>query len=415
MATTNENNNSTRRKALLIYGLIACSAIILILLSDPLSNNASESKESRSKPAIAVILTPVQQQPIAIQTKIKGTVLPKQTIVIRPQMSAIIKSVHIKEGQFVKRGDKLFSLDNRDRQANLAKSNAQLAKTRAELAIAKRNYRRQQELFQKNFISQATLDAAKNQVELLQNQLKFDQAAIQADRVDLSYSDIYAPISGRTGSIPFFPGSLVNPETSQLVSIMQLDPIQVSFVLPESELSFFQPSLVRDQINTFVQWNSFGEERRAGKIVFVDNSVDTASGTIQLKAEFANEDSKLWPGMFVEVLLIKQTIPDAVWIPVQAIQSGPAGQFVFGVDDSATAIMQPITVKFIQDGRAIIDGVRPGYCVVVEGAQSLRSGSLISEQSIIQPSDKTCKRIERTQSSSSGFIRATEMQQFLSF
>ncbi len=375
--------------------------IAIIILSKQHFDRTPKSNETKPKNTVAVILSRVEQQPVAIQIKVKGTVLPKQTIVVRPQLSAVIKSVHIKEGQFVKQGDKLFSFDTRDREANLAKSNAQLSKTKAELAIAQRSYHRQQALFRKNFISQAMLDVARNQVELLQNQLKFDQAAIQADQVSLSYGEIYAPISGRVGSIPFFPGSIVHPEIPQLVSIVQLDPIQVSFALPETELNLLRRPLTSDQIKAVVQFGSSGEETREGKIVFIDNAIDTASGTIQIKAELANADGKLWPGMYVEVVLIKQWIPDAIVIPVQAVQSGPMGHYVFVIDTTDKVIMQPIVVRSIQEGIAIIDGLDPGYCVVVEGAHALRSGSKISENSLTQSNGNICKRIELTESSHS--------------
>lgn len=402
MAEITDNKKDIKRVGRYFFKWVVAGVVIaIILLSQQYFDHSSKSKEVKPKNKVAVVLTRVEQQPVAIQIKVKATVLPKQTIVVRPQLSAVIKSVHIKEGQFVKQGDKLFSFDTRDREANLAKSNAQLSKTKAELAIAQRNYQRQQTLFRKNFISQAMLDVARNQVELLQNQLKFDQAAIQADRVSLSYGEIYAPISGRVGSIPFFPGSLVQPESSQLVSIVQLDPIQVSFVLPESELSLLQRSSTLDQIKAIVQFGPSGEETREGKVVFIDNVIDATSGTIHIKAEFANEDGKLWPGMFVEIILIKQWIPDAIVIPVQAVQSGPVGNYVFVIDATDKAIMQSISVRFIQEGIAIVDGLDFGYCVVVEGAHALRSGSTIGENSLTQPSDKMCKRVAFTDSSRS--------------
>lgn len=396
-------------RRLLSKWIVVVVAIAIVLLSQQYFDHSSKSNEAKPKNKVAVVLTRVEQQPVAIQIKMKATVHPKQTIVVRPQLSAVIKSVHIKEGQLVKQGDKLFSFDTRDREANLAKSKAQLSKTKAELAIAQRNYQRQQALFRKNFISQAMLDVARNQVELLQNQLKFDQAAIQADQVSLSYGEIYAPISGRVGSIPFFAGSLVQPESSQLVSIVQLDPIQVSFALPESELGLLQQSSTLAQIKAIVQFESSGEETREGKVVFVDNTIDPASGTIQIKAELTNADGKLWPGMYVEVVLIKQWIPDAIVVPVQAVQSGPMGHYVFMIDTTDKAIMQPISVRFIQEGIAIVDGLDFGYCIVVEGAHVLRSGSMIGENSLTQPSDKMCKQVGFTESSRS--TSTVEMQQ----
>lgn len=329
--------------------------------------------------AIPVVTAAVAQHDVPVKFKVKGSVSPLQTVEVHPQVTATIRTVHIKEGQFVRKGERLFTLDTRAAEANLARSIAQLAKTRAELKNAERHFDRQRELFYKNFISQAALDVAENQVDVLRSQLQFDQAGVEADRVTRDYGEIVAPIAGRTGVIQVYPGSLVRPEATTLVSITQIDPIHVSFVLPERELGPLKQAFAKGEVKVVAQLDLPGMQEREGRVVFIDSAVDTASGTIRVKAEFANADTKFWPGMFASVTLISSTLSEVLTVPVQALQSGPHGQFVFMVGEDHQAIPQPVTVRLIQDGVAVVEGVKRGGCVVIEGAQNIRPGSVVSE------------------------------------
>lgn len=333
--------------------------------------------------AISVVTAAIAQRDVPIKFKVKGTVSSIQTVEIRPQIAAMIKTVHIKEGQFVKKGERLFTLDTRAEEANLSKSIAQLAKTRVELQNAQRQFNRQRELFRKNFISQAALDVAENQVELLQNQLSFDQAAVEANRVARDYGEIVAPIAGRTGAIQVYPGSLVRPESSMLVSITQINPIYVNFVLPERELSNLNQAFANREVRVIAQLNLSDHQAREGRIVFIDSAVDSASGTIQIKAEFDNTDGLFWPGMFANVTVISRVLPDVLTVPAQALQSGPQGQFLFVVGEDNKVMPQPINVRLIQEGTAIVEGIKLGQCVVIEGTQNLHSGSMVN-------ADKAC-------------------------
>jgi RND family efflux transporter MFP subunit len=375
------------RTAIMSFLLVALAAGFWFLRApDPAATRIrTETK------AIPVVTAAVAQHDVPVKIKIKGTVSSIQTVEVRPQVSATIKAVHIKEGQFVSKGERLFTLDTRAQEANLAKSTAQLAKTRVELQNAQRNFNRQKELFYKKFISQAALDVAENQVDLLQNQLSFDQAAVQADRVARDYGEIVAPIAGRTGAIQVYPGSLVRPEASMLVSITQIDPIYVSFVLPERELGALKQALARKKVIVSAQLNLPDQQEREGRVVFIDSAVDTASGTIQVKAEFANADGKFWPGMFANVTLISSVLTNALTVPAQALQTGSHGQFLFVVEENNQVIPQPVNVRLIQEGIAVVEGIGLDRCVVIEGAQNLRSGSIVSENRIcrkILPSDQ---------------------------
>jgi len=329
--------------------------------------------------AIQVVSAPVAQADVSVRLTANGTASALQTVEVRPQISATVKAVHIKEGQFVRKGDRLFTLDARTEDANLNKTEAQVVKDRADLANAERNLERQRELFRQKFISQAALDVAQNQVDGLRGQLAVDQASVEASRVARSFDEITAPVAGRTGAIAIYPGSLVQPNGVALVSITQIAPINVSFTLPERELADLQQALAKGAVPVGANSDLPGQPALKGRLVFVDNAVDMASGTIRLKAEFSNADHRLWPGMFVTVALAPRMLAGAFTVPVQAVQTGPEKKFLYVIGEDRKVTALPVNVRLIQDGFAVIEGVAPGVRVVVEGAQNLRPGSVVSE------------------------------------
>ncbi len=342
-------------------------------------SSATDTRIKKEK-SVHVVTAVVKQGNISVRLTANGTISPQQTVAVRPQLSAVIRSVHIKEGQFVQRGERLFTLDARTEDANLSRTEGQLAKSRADLRNAERNFKRQRDLFQQRFISEAALEVAQNQVESLRGQLTVDEATVRATRVARGFSEIVAPISGRTGAISVYQGSLVQSDEA-LVNITQIDPINVSFNLPEREFVPLQEALAKGEVIVNVELDGAARLIRKGRLIFIDNAVDTASGTIGLKAEFPNADSHLWPGMFVKVTLAPRTLSGAFTVPVQAVQSGPERKFLYVIDGSKKVSSLPIDVRLIQDGYAVIEGgsIAPGMRVVVEGAQNLRPGSVITE------------------------------------
>lgn len=339
-----------------------------------------KSKRDRGNSAIHVATALATRSNVAVRLTANGTVTAQQMVAVRPQLSAMIRAVHIREGQFVQKGEKMFTLDARTEDANLSRTEGQLAKSRVDLINAERNLERQRELFRQNFISQAALEVAENQVDGLRALLSVDQATVQANRVTRGFSEITAPIAGRTGAIPVYQGSLVQPNDA-LVSITQIDPINVSFTLPEREFVSLQKALAKGEVPVSVVLDAAGKQTRQGRLIFVDNMVDTASGTIGLKAEFPNADRHLWPGMFVPVMLTPRTLAGVLTVPVQAVQNGPERKFVYVIGKDGKANSLTIEVRLIQDGLAVIEGegVAPGTRVVVEGAQNLRPGSVVTE------------------------------------
>lgn len=329
--------------------------------------------------ATPVVSAPVTRADVAARLGANGTVSAVQSVEVRAQISASVKAVHIREGQPVRKGERLFTLDARTEDANLNRAEAQVVKNSADLVNAERNLERQRELFRQEYVSRAELDAAQNQVDMLRGQVAIDRASLEASRVARGFGEIVAPITGRSGAIAVYPGSLVQPNGAALVNITQIDPINVSFTLPERELADVQQAMALGEVAVTAKLDRPGQPDLAGRLVFIDNAVDTASGTIRLKAEFPNPDNRLWPGMFVTVTLAPRTLDGVLTVPVQAVQTGPEHQFVYVVGGDRKVEALPVNVRLIQDGIAVIEGIAPDARVVVEGAHNLRPGDTVSE------------------------------------
>ncbi|WP_432258738.1 efflux RND transporter periplasmic adaptor subunit [Cupriavidus sp. TMH.W2] len=332
-------------------------------------------------PAVAVVSTvAVQQGDVPLQVSANGNVTALSTVEVRPQVSSTVRTVHIKEGQTVKPGDLLFSLDTRMDEANLAKAQAQLLRDQADLADARRTLARSQELLQRNFISKSAVDTAQAKVDGFAATVRADQAAIEASRVAVSYGAIRATISGRTGVINAFPGSLVLPNSTQpMVIIAQVQPIAVTFSLPERQLGALREALRAGPVQVTALPNDGSKTPVTGKISFVDNTVDPQYGTIRVKAQFNNDEQRLWPGTYANVSAVVQTLKGALSVPPQAVVTGPEGRFVYVVQPDSKVARVPVQVVTTTAAAAVVEGVQPGARVVVEGTQNLRPGALVRE------------------------------------
>ncbi len=330
-------------------------------------------------PAVSVTTVRVQKRDVDVVLEATGTVQSINSVDVRPQISSVITKVHIKEGQFVRAGDPLFTLDSRNDEVNVAKAQAQLAKDQAALADAERQLARSQDLFKQNFISQGAIDTNQTLVDSSRAVVAADRAAIAAAQVGLSYTRIVAPTSGRAGAINVYPGSLVQPTGNPLVTITQLDPIAVAFSLPQRNLNDALATL-RGGGGVVTAVLPDSASKREGKLQFVDNVVDQASGTVRVKAEFANKDERLWPGAFVTIRMAVQTLRGASVVPLAAIIQSPRGKIVYAVDAAGKAIPRPVEVVYASGEDATVTGVAPGEKIVVEGRQNLRPGSLVVER-----------------------------------
>ncbi len=333
------------------------------------------AKQPRN-PAQVVKTGLAEKKSIPITIFANGYVTAINTVDVRPQLQNVVRAVHVKEGQEVRAGQLLFTLDERSDSANVEKARAQLDRDRADLAEAEQALKRNQELLAKNFVSQAVVDSARNKAESLQNALRANQAALQSSKITLGFNQIHASISGRIGAISVHPGTLVQPASAPMLTISQLDPIAVSFSLPERELKYIVSTYPKGDAPVKAQ---VAGKERVGKLIFIDNSADPQSGTIRMKAQFANQERQMWPGTYVNVSLVSRTLEDAVVVPAQAVVTGPTEKFVYVVQPGNTVKNQKIEVVAIEGGQAVVSGLAAGARVVVEGSQNLRPGSQVKE------------------------------------
>jgi RND family efflux transporter MFP subunit len=346
-----------------------------------------------------------QQRDVPITVEAAGTVVSLDSVDLRPQVSGTIAEVVVREGQFVRRGDVLFRLDDRADRANLERAKAQLLRDRASLADLERQLARARDLRAQNFIAQSAVDTVLAQVEAQRAAVAADQAAIRAAEVALSYDTIASPLAGRAGAVSVYRGSLVQPSGTPMVTISQIDPIGVSFTLPEAQLGALlaasglqqgKPRAARASAGAASAAGSGvitvslpGDERSrgtgtagddmTGRITFVDNAVDTATGTIRVKGEVPNASHRLWPGQYVTVRMTLRTLANAIVIPQAALIIRGNERSVYVVKPDATVESRNVQPRYNAGEMVAVEGLQPGDKVVVEGQQNLRPGSSVRE------------------------------------
>ena len=361
---------------------IAGAAIIGVALAGWLYFGTSRNQEAKGAGRASttlVVTTKSESRDVPVKIQANGSVTALQSVDFRPQITSTVTTVHIREGQNVRAGELLFSLDSREAEANVKKAAAQVEKDKADLATAKRNHERNTELFQQKFISQSALDTSQNQVDTLTGQLAVDSAAADAAHVARAYTEIRATFVGRAGAISVREGSLVQPGSNALVTITQIDPIAVAFTIPEKELPALQTALAAGKVPVTASVKDGSTPPFKGVVTFVDNTVDPTSGTIKVKAEFANSQAQLWPGMYVNVDISPRMLRNATVVPAQAVQTGPENRFVYIVGSDNKVTQKNVSLVYVDSGTAVIDGLDAGARIVVEGAQNLRPGSAVQE------------------------------------
>ncbi|MGY8526447.1 efflux RND transporter periplasmic adaptor subunit [Paracidovorax citrulli] len=330
--------------------------------------------------AIPVTTAVAREGDVPLRISVNGNVTSLSTVEVRPQVSSTVRTVHIREGQNVRPGDLLFSLDTRMDEANLARARAQLLRDKADHDDARRALARSQELLGRNFISQSAVDTAQARVDALAATVRADQAAVEASQVAVSYGQIRATIAGRTGVINVFPGSLVQPaSTVPMVTVAQIRPIAVTFTLPERQLAALREALAAGPVPVTAQPNDGNPEPVQGRVTFVDNTVDPQYGTIRVKAQFDNDAQRLWPGTYARVEAVVQTLRGVVSVPPQAVVTGPEGRFVYAVGPDGKVKSLPVQLRAATADAAVVEGVPAATRVVVEGVQNLRPGVLVRE------------------------------------
>jgi membrane fusion protein, multidrug efflux system len=357
----------------------------LLQLTDLIGGKTPEQKGARAPVAQAVVAGVAETTPTPIQVNAIGTVQSMATVIIKSRVDGQIADVHFEEGQDVKEGDLLFTLDNRSFQAQLAQAEAVLQRDRAQLERAQLELKRQTELAGRGVASATKLEDAQMAEKVLQASIRANEAAAENARVNLSYTTIRSPITGRTGSVTLKRGNVVksNDTTTNavpLVTITQLRPIYVSFTIPERHLPDIRAALAdSERLPTVVTMPSQPDKPITGTLTFVDNQVDAATGTIPLKATFTNDDIRLWPGQFVNINLTLGVQAHAVVVPSPTIQIGQNGPYVFVIKDDSTVELRLVRIdRTVGNKTVVASGLAAGERVVVDGQLRLNNGTRVT-------------------------------------
>jgi multidrug efflux system membrane fusion protein len=335
--------------------------------------------EPPKKLAVPVAVAAVVQKTVPVQIRAIGNVEAYTTVGVKSQIGGVLMQVHFKEGQDVSKGALLFTIDPRPYEAALKQAEANLAKDAAQLENAREEVRRYAELVKKGYVAQEQYDQIRTNSASLEATANADKAAVENAQLQLKYCYIYSPITGRTGSLISYGGNLIkaNADTSMVV-INQVQPIYVTFSVPEQYLAEIKKYMAIEKVKVEAVIGKDESHPVEGVLTFVDNAVDTTTGTIKLKATFANQEKRLWPGLFVNVAVTLTTQPNAVVAPTQAIQTGQSGQYVFVIKEDLTAESRPVVVGGALGGETVVEkGLQPGERVVTDGQLRLIPGSKV--------------------------------------
>lgn len=370
---------SPRHAAFLVVPLCA----LLAVAAWGLARSAPQQQKSAAPP-VPVLVATVRQSDEDDYTSGIGNVQATASVTLRARVDGQLQTLNFREGQDVRAGDLLAQIDPRMFQAQLEQALAQKQKDEALLGNARVDLERYADLLRLDAISRQSVDTQRAQVAQLEAALRADQAQVDSARVQLGYTRITSPLSGRTGIRLVDAGNLVRAaEATGIVVVNQIDPVSVVFTLAEGQLARVNQALgkAREQpLKVVASGRENGEILGEGSLLLVNNQIDTASGTVQLKASFANREHRLWPGQFVKVRLLLGTIDDALVVPASAIQRGPNGTFVYLVGPDSKVALRPVRVERIVDGKAIVAaGLAAGDAVVAEGQGKLRPGATISD------------------------------------
>ncbi|HET6756113.1 MAG TPA: efflux RND transporter periplasmic adaptor subunit [Burkholderiales bacterium] len=361
-------------KALLIVIVLALAAAGIYFTTGKDKAQAFDRKAKNQPVAVKTVAAKVQPMPVIIEAV--GTVEPQHKVEVRAQINGVLKDVLFKEGDRVERGQLLFRIDERAPKAAVDQAKANLARDQAQLKEAQAQRERLEPLAQKEYITRQEYEQAAASANALAATAQANRAQVEAAQVNLSYSTIHAPIAGRTGSLSVKEGNLVSATaTTPLVVINQIRPVEVAFNIPPQYLEEVrrQSGDMKVEISR-EQGNPIAE----GKVVFIDNTVNTQTGTVLLKARIPNEKETLWPGEFVTARLTLRVEPNAIVVPAIAVQPGQQGSFVYIVDDGK-AKRQTVTVARQVERLAVIaEGLKGGEHVIVEIPYELTPGKAVT-------------------------------------
>jgi multidrug efflux system membrane fusion protein len=341
--------------------------------------SCSEEKPRQSLKNIAVPVTvaPVTRKTVPVQINAIGNVEAYSTVSIKARVSGELLRVYFSEGQFVNKGDLLFSIDPLPYKTALETAQANLARDTALSKKADNDVVRYSGLFQEQLVSSDDYEKTLANAEALKATLEADRSEVESARLQLDYCSIFAPVHGRTGSLLADQGNLIKADDLPLVVINQIQPVYAAFSVPEQSLPEIKKYMASGKLRVEARASNEDKSTEEGVLTFIDNEVDSATGTIRLKATFANKEKGLWPGQFVNVVLTLTEQPDAVVVPSQAVQTGQQGQFVFVIKDDS-AELRPVRTGITYEEITVIEqGLGPQEQVVTDGQIRLMPGAKV--------------------------------------
>jgi membrane fusion protein, multidrug efflux system len=362
--------------------LAAICSMVLPIAAALFASGCSHGPEAGyggGREVVPVLAAKVVQKNVAESIRAIGRVEAYSTVEIKAQINGQITQVNFHEGQDVKKGDLLFTIDPRPFEAALLQAQANLAKDHAQFKQADADEKRYSYLVKQGVGSQQQYDQAEAQAASLAASVQADEASVQTAKLNLGYTTIRSPIEGRTGNLLVHAGNIVKPDAdTPMVVINQIHPVYVTFSIPEQQLAQVREVMTSRKLPVQVAFPNV-QQTETGEMSFVDNSVDAKTGTIALKGLFANKDGRLWPGEFVNATLVVAERPNAILVPSQAVQTGQEGSYVFVVEPGMKVESRKIVIGASIDGETVVtNGLKAGETVVTDGQLRLIPGSKVT-------------------------------------
>ena len=371
----------TQPRRLIVFAILGIATVAGSLLAYRGAElRAQDAKSAKSPPAMPVAVATVVQQTVKVTIQAIGNVEAYSTVALKARVDGQIVEVNFKEGQEVRKGAALFKIDARPFEATLRQAEANLMRDTAQKEQARSQERRYQELLQKNFVSKEAYAQIRTNADTAEAVALASKAALENARLQLEYCTIRSPIDGFVGKVMLQIGNMVKAnDTNPLVIINQVRPIYVNFAVPEHRLSAIRSYMAKGPLPVEALPPNSDRAAAQGTLSFVDNAVDATTGTIKLKAAFANKDNSLWPGQFVSARLKLYDQKDALVVPMQAVQTGPNGQYAYVVKPDMTVEMRKVEIDRNDGADAIVaTGLQKGEQVVVTGQLRLAPGTKVT-------------------------------------